>query len=730
MASPVNNDRLSATLAFDEPVSRVRLVSPARAKALEGLGVRTVRDLVTHFPRRYIDLSAQETVLSARIGQQCTIAGTIHEMKLKRPKPRLNLVEITLVDGTGTLMITAFRQPWLMDTLKPGMRVAVAGKLEFDYGYKRMTNPFIEAVDGVEGNAGMVISVHPATEKISAAWMRRLVANALDEVAGCYDTLPLELRVKYRLMSRATALRCVHFPHTMEEAKQARRRLAYEEVLLLQLFLMSEDTKRTAGQTPVGHVIDGARVQELYAALPFTLTDEQAAARDDILAAMRKPAVMNHMLLGDVGTGKTVVAAFALAAAADTGGQAFLMAPTEVLAAQHAQSLGALFDAAGVTHDLLTGSTAPAEREAILERFAAGVTDVLIGTHALLEDDVAPANLTLAVIDEQQRFGVDQRAKLLSKGSAPDALFLTATPIPRTLALALFGNLTLSYIRKRPHDTARRTTKVHQKSLRGHAYDSAAAALQRGEQVYVVCPLVGKDADERNEKARASKTEEAETGVDTHPTVSIETDEDLCDDNVAAATQEARMLADTTFAGFTVELLHGKMASAEKQAVMEKFRAGDVQVLVTTTVIEVGVDVPNATVMIIEDADRFGLSQLHQLRGRVGRGEKPGEVHLISASKSETALQRLSAMETTDDGYELAAFDLALRREGDILGNRQHGASALKLVNVARDGRIIEAAHADAAALMEADPNMTMPENQILMREVRLQFGASAVQGG
>lgn len=740
MPQPTNKqpDRLAATLALDEPVGRVRLVSPARAAALEGMGVRTVRDLLTHFPRRYIDLTRTETVARAVIGSQCTVFGTVHEIKLKRPKPKLVLVEIALVDGTGTLMVTAFRQPWLMDSIKPGMRVAVAGKLEFDYGFKRMTNPFIEVAEdgaagegapgGAGGHAGRVIPVHPACEKISAAWMRRIVGNALAATSGAYDPLPVALRRKYRLMSRGRALAAIHFPASMDEVAEARRRLAFEELFLLELALMDERAARARGKEPVAHTVDGPRLRALAEALPFSLTEDQARARDDVLARMAAPACANHLILGDVGTGKTVVAAFACAAASDSGGQALFMAPTEVLAQQHGKSLGPLFDAVGITWEVLTGSTPPAEREALLARVAAGTVDVLIGTHALLEDAVAPARCTLVVIDEQQRFGVDQRAKLLAKGEAPDAVFLTATPIPRTLALALFGDLTLSYLTQRPHDAARRTTHVVRRDERGYAYDAALAALSRGEQVYVVCPLVGLDGKARDAKAaRAPEPDEAYE----YAVISIEDDGDFEDGNVRAAVREAELLRTQTFAGHEVELLHGKMPAREKQEVMERFRAGEVQVLVATTVIEVGVDVPNATVMIVEDADRFGLSQLHQLRGRVGRGEKPGEVYLVSASKSDAALARLAAMERTEDGFELASYDLSLRREGDILGNRQHGASALKLVNVVRDGAMVEAAHADARALLEDDPGLARPEHRALAREVRLLVRDGHVsQGG
>lgn len=724
-------DREKATLALDEPVSRVRLVSPARAKALEKLGVRTVRDLVTHFPRSYIDLSQVESCASARIGETCTIRGTVHEIKLKKPRYNLKLVEISLVDGTGILIVTAFRQPWLMDQVKAGDAIAVSGKVTFDYGYKRMTNPFIEVIGEEDGPtmAGAVVPVHPATEKLTAAWVRRIVANGLEEIEGVFDPLPLGLRLRYRLMGRSSALRAIHFPQDMAEVAEARRRLVYEELLYLELFLMQEGAKRAQGATPVSHVVDGPRVSAFAGGLPFALTGEQERARDDILGAMAAPTAMNHMLLGDVGTGKTVVAGFALAAAADTGGQALLLAPTEVLARQHAEGLGELLEAAGVRCALLTGSTAASERADITERFSAGDLDVLIGTHALLSDDVQPARLTLAVIDEQQRFGVDQRARLLAKGEAPDALYLTATPIPRTLALALYGNLSLSYIKHRPHDAVARTTRVLPRELAGEAIDAARAALERGEQVYVVCPLVGKGSEERDEKAVGRTRDADAAGEEYHPAVAIEDAGDFNGDDVTAATAEAETLQRNAFPDYTVGLLHGGMGTEAKQEMMERFRNGEVQVLVATTVIEVGVDVPNATVMIVQDADRFGLAQLHQLRGRVGRGEKAAEVFLVSASTREESLARLAAMETTDDGFELAAFDLSLRREGDILGNRQHGASGLKLVNIMRDGAVIEAAHADAAALLEVDPDLEEPDHRAMAREVRLAFAGEIVGG-
>lgn len=723
-------DRLSATLALDDDVSRVRLVSPTRARALEKFQIKTVKDLLGHYPRRYLDMSLQKSIADAVIGDSCTIVGHVHRIELKRPRPKFSLVEISLVDETGLLIITAFRQPWLMDSIKTGMRLVVAGKCEFNYGYKRMTNPLIEEIEeGITLENGLIIPVHPATERISTAWMRRLISNALSYVQGAYDPLPLDLRTRYRLMSRYAALSAIHFPHSMEDAHEARRRLAYEEVFLLELALMTEGNKRSEGKQAQSHEISGPKLQRLDESLPFDLTDDQIQARQEVLAALASHNVANHMVLGDVGTGKTIIAAFAIAAAADSKTQTLFMAPTEILAHQHANNLGPLFEEAGVSWELLTGATPDEKREEIKAKLTQGEIDVLIGTHALLEKDVECKNCSLVIIDEQQRFGVNQRATLLHKGENPDALYLTATPIPRSLALALYGNLSLSYLKHRPYDTKKRKTFVHAKSQRGEAYDAATKALSRGEQVYVVCPLVGIKEEKPAAKKSTSLADAHEDEYE-YEAISIEDENDFGKENTAAVKKEAQFLQAKVFPDYTVELLHGKMKSDEKQEVMRKFSAGEIDVLVATTVIEVGIDVENATVMIIEDADRFGLAQLHQLRGRVGRGKKAGEVHLVSSMQTDAALQRLNAMTTTDDGFELATYDLSLRREGDILGNRQHGASSLKLVNVVRDGAMIEAAHKDAAAILELDPHLEDGDHQALKRELRLSFKDSVVEGG
>ncbi len=713
-------DRLNATLSLDEDVIKVKGVSPARVSILERLGIYKVRDLLTHYPRRYMDLSKVSTIAGAQIGDSCTITADVYDIVLKR-KPHLPIVEITLTDSTGTLIVTVFRQPWLMNKISKGERIAIAGKVEFNYGFKRMTNPIIEPV--VSGNAeGKIIPIHPATEKLSAKIIRNLVESALLKIRGIYDPMPSELRIKHELMAREEALKAIHFPKALSEAASARKRLAYEELLLLQLYTMKSTHERNAQFIPIKHVANGDKVKSLDQVIPFKLTSDQRKAIDEIFTVLAKDACADHMLLGDVGCGKTIVAAFAMAAAIDSSTQAMLLAPTEVLATQHDQAIGELFDKIGISHALLTGSTPKDERGQILQNLKDGSLDVLIGTHALLEDDVVAKRVGLFVIDEQQRFGVDQRASFLSKGPGADALYLTATPIPRTLALALFGNLTLSYLSEKPNVGSNRTTKVLPRTLSGEAYDAALHEVEKGRQVYVVCPLIGAKLEKDEKKSKTMDLDSEKF----HPDVAIDALEDETKVDLTSAKKKAQTLENTVFSGYNVGLLHGGLPASEKAKIMKDFKEGLIDVLVSTTVIEVGVDVPNATVMIIEDADRFGLSQLHQLRGRIGRGKYDGQAFMISSSKSEDAIKRLSALERSNDGFELAKYDLALRKEGDMLGNRQSGASSLKLVNIFEDAELIEAAHLDALKIMGEDANLATEEHAALAREIRMVFSEDA----
>ena len=708
-ASAVASDaaqRLTRTVALDDDVSRLRYVSGARAEAVRRLGLLRVRDLLLHAPHRYLDFTRVLPISHADVGADATVIGRVDKVKVKRPKPRMVIVELTVVDETGWLVASFFKQPWIADQIHKDDVVALSGKVTFAFGSKQMKAPFHEVVGTAQeaGSYTRVLPVHHVGEGITAAWMRRIVSAALADRGDVCDFLPARLVARRGLMTWGRALREIHFPQSLDDAEQARRRLAYDELLLLQVALLARQRIALRGIEPTTHQTDGPRMRALLAALPFELTDEQRQAADEILADMAAPRVMNRLLLGDVGTGKTAVAAVALAAAADTGCQAALMAPTSVLATQHAEKLGPILDAAGIGWALVVGSTPAAERAAATAGIASGAIQVVFGTTALLSEDVAFRALSLVVIDEQHRFGVDQRAALRSKGLGADLLTMTATPIPRTLALSIYGDLGLSRIRHRPKAGAGITTTTVAPENIDLAYGAIREAVAAGRQAYVVCPLID-DSDAGEDMADdAMPGEEARL-------------------HSAVATQ--RELAEQVFPTMRVGLLTGRMPADEKDRVMEAFRARELDVLVSTTVIEVGVDVPNATAMLVYDADRFGLATLHQLRGRVGRGDIPGRVYLASAAKRGTpARTRLSALERTADGFELAELDLKLRHEGEVLGYRQSGGVTLRLVDLAADADLVELAHLDARAVTDADPDLADAVHLPLALEVRSRFGA------
>ncbi|MBM6774786.1 helicase-related protein [Olsenella profusa] len=751
LAIPAAAERAQRTCALSDSVSRLRYVSGAREAALERLGIRRVRDLLLHIPHRYLDFTHVTKIAYADVGSEATVVAIVDRVNLKRPKPRMQIVELSVVDETGVLMATFFRQPWIAEQVRVGDRVALSGKVTFAYGFRQMKAPFYEVVEraasavapseaggddprpqfcsrGVslapaklseDGGRPLrpaqaspgekyarVLPVHPVGEGVTASWMRRIVAAALADVGDVADWLPARLAAGHGLMTLARALREVHFPSSMEAAGQARRRLAYDELLCLQLALLTRRQIELSGVEPTCHVPDGPHQRALLAALPFELTDEQRTAADEILADMAAPHVMNRLLLGDVGTGKTAVAAVALAAVADAGTQAAVMAPTSVLARQYAEKLGPVLDAAHVSWALVTGAT-PADERALAEgSLARGETTVAFGTTALLSEGVEFAALTLVVIDEQHRFGVDQRAALRRKGAGADLLAMTATPIPRTLALSLYGDVELSRIRRRPRAGAGVTTHVIAPGSLDLAWGAVRDAVAAGHQAYVICALVD-DADDGSELEDVP--ESLRSGGS----------------RVRSAVSMLEELRGQIMPDVSSDLLTGRMSAAEKDLAMERFRAGKTQVLVATTVVEVGVDVPNATAMVVLDADRFGLATLHQLRGRVGRGDVPGTVYLCCAARRDSrARERLAALEATSDGFELAELDLRLRHEGEVLGYRQSGGVSLEISDLDADRDLVEAAHADARELAGQDPRLAAPAHRAMALEVRDRFGA------
>ena len=705
--------RLSRTDVLAEDVARLRYVSGAREEALRRLGIETVEDLLQHIPLRYLDFSHASTIEEARIGEVCTVVGTVDRV-VDRParSRRSKVVNVYLTDETGALELAFFQQPWIARELASGDRIAVMGKVEFAYGFKRIASPSYEKLDGTEA-VGSILPVHPVGKGISRAWMRRIMSGAVEAAGQFADPLPAPIRARRGLMDLSRAYRCIQFPHAMDEVGRARRRLAYDELLYLQLALRIRNDPGLAGVEPFAHV-RGAHVEALRRALPFTLTDEQERAVEEILADMADGSrTMNRLLMGDVGTGKTAVACFALASAADTGTQACVMAPTGVLAQQYAVKTGPLLEAAGISWALLTGATPTGERADIVERLARGSLTVLFGTHAVLSDDVVFRRLSLVVIDEQHRFGVGQRNALRAKGPGADLLVMTATPIPRTLALSVYGDLETSVIRERPVAGAGVETRVLDAADRDLAYGSVREALEAGQQAYVICPLVSEQdsADELEDVPGVERDDDGRTARPAHL------------HSVEREVEELRR----TFPEVEVGALHGRMGAREKDAAIEAFRAGTTQILVSTTVVEVGVDVPNATVMLIEDGERFGLATLHQLRGRVGRGSIPGRCFVLTGQRSRAggspAMERLQALEGTSDGFALAEMDLKLRHEGEILGFRQSGGQTLRFVDLDADTDIVEAAHEDAAALLRYAPALSSTATMPLRHEVVKRYG-------
>lgn len=721
--APRASARLARTSALQEDISRLKYVSGTREEALRRLGIERVRDLLLHIPSRYLDFSRAYSIEGAPIGEVCTIVGTVDSVSNKPTSKRgMTVTEVFLIDETGVLKVAFFKQPWLAREFTRGDRLAVIGKVEFAYGFKQMASPHHEKLDA-HGGGGGILPVHRVCEGISQAWFRRISSAAL-EVAGVFcDPVPAALRARRGLMSLSRALRAIHFPRLLAEVPLARRRLAYDELMYLQLALRLRNDGNLLGVRAFGHRA-GMHVDALRSALPFSLSGEQEAAVQDILADMTDPnRIMNRLLLGDVGTGKTAVACVALACVADSDSQACVMAPTGVLARQYAVKSGPLLERAGITWALLTGSMPPEERAGILRRIASGDIHVVFGTHAVLNDEVRFNRLTLVVIDEQHRFGVGQRNVLRSKGPGADLLVMTATPIPRTLALSVYGDLDTSIIRNRPVPGAGVATRVLESASRDIAYGAIREAVSQGRQAYVICPMVSpQDSPEHLEDVPGLDIDErgrARQAVTLH--------------DVESEVENVRRL----MPGVRVEALHGKMPAKMKDRTIDEFRTGAIDVLVSTTVVEVGVDVPNATVMLIENGERFGLATLHQLRGRVGRGELPGVCHVVTEVRAKRgakspAWDRLQALAKTDDGFELAEKDLRLRHEGEILGLRQHGGISLRFVDLDSDVDLIEAAHEDAEEVLRYSRDLTACATMPMRHEVIARYGEifKEVSGG
>jgi len=743
-APPATGGRRLKQLAQIE-VGELRGVGPRKTAALAAMGIESVLDLLMHYPRRYADRTNCQAIAAVRVGEEAVVSAEVRRVSTRRPRNRRAIVELTVDDGTGNLTVSFFNQPWRARQLSEGAHVVVFGRVDEYRGHLQMVNPL---VDLVGDRTGRIVPIYRQSQKagITSAELTEYVAEALERARTFADPLDGPLLEGLRLVSRTTALRAIHAPDDDEERFAARRRLAFDELLRLQLSLVLR--KRAAAEAARGitHLLAPAEGPGLVAGfiegLPFALTGAQRRVIEEIAADLGSPLPMHRLLQGDVGSGKTVVALAALLYAVQGGHQGALMVPTEVLAEQHylaARRLlsGLEVDDAGrlggrrpVVAALLTSRTTTAERRRLLTRLVRGEVDVLVGTHALLTEDVRFSSLGVVVIDEQHRFGVDQRAALREKGSAreaegrdPDVLVMTATPIPRTAAMTVYGDLDYSVLDELP--PSRTPVQTRWVAEEGEAvaavWERVRAELAAGRQAYVVCSRVhqGVDDDEGAGEGLLYEDEEGEGQL-------FRAEEQSGRPPPRAAIEEHLRLAEGELAGFSVGLLHGQLPSREKDRVMASFRDGLTQVLVATTVIEVGVDVANATVMVIEDADRFGIAQLHQLRGRVGRGAHASVCYLLASEVNEEAARRLDALARLADGFELAEVDLELRGEGTVLGARQKGRSDLRLASLRRDRALITTARQVATEVIDADP--ALASHPLLAEELELFIGEGAAE--
>ena len=687
-------------ITLNTPLTEFPGVGEVRAKKLEKLGLVRCADLISYFPRDYEDRRQVYSIRSAPLGQKvCISAMAAEHPRLSRIRKGLDLVKLKVVDQAGALHITFFNQGYVERALRAGEEYIFYGVVEEQGSRRTMVNPIFERV-GKQNFTGCIVPVYPLTAGITNHLLCTLTQQA---VAACAqdmpETLPRGVRLDHELAQAEFSYRNIHFPESFQALELARRRLTFEELFYLSAGLAMLKGRR--GDV-LGCAIPSRPMEEFLARLPFPLTGAQRRVMEEISRDMASGRPMNRLVQGDVGSGKTVVAAYAAWLAAGAGYQSALMAPTEVLAEQHFRSLSALLEPAGVRVGLLTGSITLAGKKKVRQALAAGEIDLIIGTHALLSQGVEFAKLGLMVADEQHRFGVAQRAALAAKGDSPHVLVMSATPIPRTLALIIYGDLDVSVIDELPPGRTPVETYVVREDKRARMYNFVRRLVGEGRQVYIICPAV-----EENTEGTMQNVEWEGDG----PALDLK-----------AVTTYAKKLQTEVFPDLKVDFLHGKMKPREKEAVMAAFAAGETQVLVSTTVIEVGVDVPNAALIIIENAERFGLSQLHQLRGRVGRGKHQSYCVLITNTRSVEAMQRLRTLASTADGFKISEEDLKLRGPGDFFGSRQHGLPQMKLADLAGDMRLLSEAQESARRLLMADPTLSQPENRPVLERVRTLF--------
>ena len=692
-------------------VGRLKGVGERKLEALEQFGVASVLDLLTLYPRRWVDRSNEARVSDLVAGEEALVLVSVRSVTKRMTRNRKAMVTAVVGDGSGRLHVVFFNQPWREKQLREGLDIALFGRADVYRGGLQMTNPIVDLIgdrtgDRVGDRTGKIVPIYPQSEKVAlstweiAGWVEDALQRS--EPRGIADPVPVAVRRRLSLVTRAEALRNIHLPETMRDKEQARRRLAFDELLRVQSVLVMRKRRLERDSLGVRHSLSGELVARLEAALPYSLTAAQRRAVGEIEADLAGPHPMHRLLQGDVGAGKTLVAVWSMLVAVQGGHQAALMAPTEVLAEQHATGIRRLLEGIEVPDEtsllptrplrveLLANRVTGGERKRLMAGLADGSVDIAVGTHALIQEGVQFRSLGVVVVDEQHRFGVEQRAALRDKGDGaqvPDVLVMTATPIPRTAAMTVYGDLDVSVLDELPPGRTPITTRwANGPLLEAAVWADVRAEVAQGRQAYVVCPLI--DESEKLEVASAQETFD-------------------------------RLSADE-LQGLRLGLLHGRLPGAEKEAVMDRFRAGELDVLVATTVIEVGVDVPNATAMVILDADRFGIAQLHQLRGRVGRGAHASRCWLVTSEQEENP--RIDALVRSTDGFELAEVDLDLRGEGTIMSTAQKGRNDLKLASLRRDRELVGLARDVAFELIDGDPRLE--RHPVLLDELDLLFTA------
>ena len=667
---------------WNSPVSQLKGIGEQRERKLQKLGIRTIEDLLTHYPREYKDRSEILKIADLPMEEPAAFLAQVKEEGQNSRHGRLVYARMKVYDETGSVGVLWYNQPYMKNSLKIGEWYLFSGKLRKKYGRKEILSPEVERI-GENFAGGRIIPVYPASEGLSQKMLRNLMEEALSQMqGGIREELPLWLRKEYKLAERNFAIENIHFPKTEQGFYDARRRLVFEELFLLQTALFR--LKNTLEDSGAGIVLKKKKaLQEAEALLPFALTGAQKRVLKEIETDMTSGKIMNRLVQGDVGSGKTAVAMAAAYWAIQNGYQAAIMAPTEVLANQHFESFRKIFAPAGIQVVLLTGSLKAKEKREALAQVASGEAQMIVGTHAVIQKGVEYHNLGLAITDEQHRFGVRQRSTLSEKGENVHTLVMTATPIPRTLALILYGDLDISIIDELPPGRQKIDTSAVDSRYHPRIYAFLQKHIAQGRQAYVICPMI-----EESEKLEVQ--------------------------NVLDDTEELKKeLPDCR-----VACVHGKMKAREKQEVMDAFAAGKIDVLVSTTVIEVGINVPNATIMLIENAERFGLAQLHQLRGRVGRGSEKSYCILVSDAKTKVARERMKTMTNSEDGFVISEKDLQLRGPGEFFGIRQHGLPELKIADLYRDMPILKEAQSAAAALLQKDRLLEAEEHGLLREHI------------